>query len=256
MFSRSIFSDSSFPMGLVLVKNTLMELVMMCRCFEYGMYMRKPRMSTMCDHRNSSWNRFSVPSPRLSKIREMAFETGIHSGGESVSPSTIFTAFRARRVTMIPRIIRRMKSASSRWLPMNRSSRLTFRKYRAIPIPTMTSTEKTSWTRPSHPVRPMNGMANRSSKISPNASMIVVRRTRNPQKMNACIIPGPSRCRSFRCPRTTTASSSKRFGRSSRRRTGLPSLTRRKRVSARRRKMPPAVARRKRKMMILSTVRV
>ena len=52
----------------------------------------------------------------------------VQAAGDSFIPWAILTAFRNSRVKMIPKIISRMKSASSRWLPLKRSSRRTLRK--------------------------------------------------------------------------------------------------------------------------------
>jgi hypothetical protein len=51
---------------------------------------------------------------------------------------------------------------------------------------------------------------------------IVGKRTRKPQKMNACMSPGPMRWRSFFWPRTIVASLRARAGRSETRDVGFP----------------------------------
>jgi hypothetical protein len=69
---------------------------------------------------------------------------------------------------------------------------------------------------------------------------IVGKRTRNPQKISACITPGTSRWSSFRCPSTMVASFRTRARRSELRDTGFPIETRRVRNSARRAKSAAA----------------
>ena len=53
---------------------------------------------------------------------------GVQTFGDSFTCRAILAPFRARSVSTMPMIISRMKSASSRWLPLNRSGRCTFRK--------------------------------------------------------------------------------------------------------------------------------
>ena len=74
-------------------------------------------------------------------------------------------------------------------------------------------------------VSPMNGSVKLRDTIWPMASTIVVSRTRNPQKMKACMIPLGNRCRSLRWARTSAPSTPTRLGRSSTRFTGWPSRT-------------------------------
>ena len=91
----------------------------------------------------------------------------------------------------------------------------------------ITSTEKASWTNPNQADRPNRGMAKDGWKTSANASTIVVSRTMKPQKINACMRPGPGRWSSLRWASTTVASSATRSGMSSSRSTGWPRRTNR-----------------------------
>lgn len=191
---------------------------------ERGMYTRKPRISRMCPQTSATSRNRSRPGESPSSGSERRRETGVQAAGASATPRAIRTALPPRSVSMMRRIVRRMKSASRRWLPTNRSGRRPLRMNTAISTPTITRTAKTSWTRPNQPDRPIRGSANPSSTAWPRASTIVVRRTRKPQKMNACIRPGSRRWRSFRCPRTTTASRRTRRGTSANRGAGRPIL--------------------------------
>ena len=84
--------------------------------------------------------------------------------------------------------------------------------------------------------------ASRGRRSPTTAMKIVGKRTRKPQKMKACTSPGPSRCKSFRCPRTIVAS----FRPGAGRRRAVDGLARartsRARNSARRAKSQPATA--------------
>ena len=60
-------------------------------------------------------------------------------------------------------------------------------------MPIRTKAVNRSWIRPSHPDLPISGMAKVLRKTSPNASTMVVSRMRKPQKMKACMMPGPNR---------------------------------------------------------------
>ena len=68
---------------------------------------------------------------------------------------------------------------------------------------------------------------------------IVGKRTRKPQKMNACMSPGTSRCSSFRWPSTISTSFSTWRGTSAGRSFGFAARTTRIRNHARRAKNPP-----------------
>src|SRR5689334_100871 len=74
------------------------------------------------------------------------------------------------------------------------------------------------------------------------AITIVGNSTTKPQKMNACMRPGPSRWNSLRWPATITTSFRTRFGTSSNRGTGLPSRISRYSCHARRANRPPATS--------------
>src|SRR5918996_1097256 len=63
---------------------------MMWRCFEYGMYTRKARISTMWVHRNTPWNRSCQPSLIGSNARDARRDTGVHAAGDSFAPSEPF----------------------------------------------------------------------------------------------------------------------------------------------------------------------
>jgi hypothetical protein len=71
---------------------------------------------------------------------------------------------------------------------------------------------------------------------------IVGNRTRKPQKMKACMSPGPMRWRSFRWPSTIVVSLRTRAGKSETRAVGFPDRTSRVRNSARRANSAPATA--------------
>ena len=121
--SRSILIARSFPRAFVFEKNTLGSLEKMCRCFEYGMYARNPRISRMCDQRNRCSKASFEPCPMCRNNGVKTLENGVQDAGDSLMPRAIREAFRNRSVNMIPKIMARMKSASCRWLPMNRSGR-------------------------------------------------------------------------------------------------------------------------------------
>ena len=67
----------------------------------------------------------------------------------------------------------------------------------AIPTPIATSVAKRSERNAYQAALPSHGRVASSSTIATAASRIVGSSTMKPQKMNACITPGPSFCRSF-----------------------------------------------------------
>ena len=132
--------------------------------------------------------------------------TGDHARGHSLSPSAIRVACQSSSVLTIVAIRARMRSASRRWLPSKRRGRCTLRIHSAASTPASTSTEKTSTSSANQPWCPSHGSVACLSTTPISAIRIVGARTRKPQKMNACISPGPRRCSSLRCPRTIVAS--------------------------------------------------
>ena len=59
----------------------------MCRCFEYGMYTRNPRISPRCAHVTDRWrvDRLGEDSP--SNRFDTAFDTGIQRAGSGAAPA-------------------------------------------------------------------------------------------------------------------------------------------------------------------------
>ncbi len=82
----------------------------------------------------------------------------------------------------------------------------------AIAIPTTTSVAKTSEMNANHAAWPRIGRDESLSTIATAASAIVGSSTMKPQKMNACIRPGPSFCRSFFWRKTWVSSRVMRSG--------------------------------------------
>jgi hypothetical protein len=244
--SDSKSSGSRRPRARVRPKNTLRAAVAMCRCFECGRYARKPRMISTCPQTKTRSSTSVVVLP--SKRPESALETGDQSDGHGFRSRAMSVACQRTSVVTIPAMRAKMRSASRRWLPSNLRGRWIFRITKAASTPTRTSVAKTStrsayqpWLS-SQPSGALLASGSSRSTIAAIAMKIVGKRARKPQKMNACIRPGPTRCRSFRWPRTMVVSLPTRRGRSATRSTGLPDRRSRKRKSARRPNSQPAIA--------------
>ncbi len=112
----------------------------------------------------------------------------------------------------IPAIIARIRSASPRWLPSKRFGRCTLRIATAAITPSSTSTANTSTSSANQPWWPSHGSVASRSTAPIIAITIVGKRTTKPQKIAACISPGPSRWNSLRWPSTISASLRARRG--------------------------------------------
>src|SRR5215207_4641812 len=170
--------------------------------------------------------RGSDPSPASPNNPDSAFDTGEEPSGHSLSPSAIREACHSSSVVTIPAISARIRSASPRWLPSKRAGRWILRMITAPITPTSTITANRSTMNANQPWSPSHGSVDSRSTAPIIAITIVGKRTRKPQKIAAWIRPGTSRWSSFLWPSTITASFSTRFGRSPKRSTGVPSLTR------------------------------
>ena len=197
-------SGSSRPRERVRPNQTLTAAVAMWRCFECGRYARKPTTSRTCAQTKiRSRASAQLPSPKTWAI---AFETGDHEAGHSFRPVAISAACQSSSVSTISAISPRMRSASPRWLPLNRSGRCTLRIQNAEVTPTSTSTTKRSTRNANQPCDPSHGSVSPFATAPISAITIVGKRTRKPQKMSAWMRPGPRRWNSFFWPSTTTAS--------------------------------------------------
>jgi hypothetical protein len=137
---------------------------------------------------------------------DSAFEAGEADFGQSRIPSPIRAACHSSSVSAIVAMSARIRSASPRWLPSNRRGRRTLRMYRAAATPIRTSTANRSTRNAYQPWWPSHGSVACLSTMAMIAMRIVGSRTMKPQKMNACISPGPSRWSSLRWPSTIVAS--------------------------------------------------
>ncbi len=135
----------------MLANHTLMALVMMWRCLEYGRYTRNPKTSAMCAQRKNHAKNDRQPSLIHVNRCETAVEIGVHAEGYTTSPSAMRAPRSRNSVRMIHVIRPRIRNASSRCEPTNRSGRWTTRIHTAIPIPTSTRAANTSWSSPSQP---------------------------------------------------------------------------------------------------------
>ena len=143
------------------------------------------------------------PSPNSP---DRAFDTGDHPSGHSLMPSAIRDACQSSSVVTIPAIRPRIRSASPRWLPSKRAGRWTLRMANAAITPSSTIVANTSTSSANQPWWPSHGRVASLSTAPIIAITIVGNRTRKPQKIAACIRPGPRRWSSLRCPSTITAS--------------------------------------------------
>ena len=184
----------------------------------------------------------SVRGPPPNRF-ESAFETGDQPAGHSFRPSAIRDACHRRSVVTIPAMSVRIRSASPMWLPSNRAGRCTLRMMNAVTTPANTITAKMSTRSANHPWCPSHGIVSSFATTAITAITMVGKRTRKPQKMNACIRPGTSRWSSLRWPSVITTSFRTRAGSSPERSLGRPILTSRTRTSARRVNSPPPTAR-------------
>ncbi len=182
-----------------------------------------------------------MPSPPPNRF-ESALAAGDHDAGHSFSPSAIRVACHRSRVLTMPAIMARIRSASPMWLPSNRAGRCTLRMKNAAHTLSSTSTANRSTRSANQPWWPSQGSVASRSTAPIMAMMMVGNSTMKPQKISACITPGPSRCSSLRCPIATTASWRTRCGTSSNLGAGLPRRMIRTSSRARRAKMPPATA--------------
>ena len=106
----------------------------------------------------------------------------------------------------MPAIMARIRSASPMWLPSNRAGRCTLRMKKAAHTLSSTSSANRSTRNANQPWWPSQGSVASRSTAPIIAMMMVGNSTMKPQKISACITPGPSRCSSLRCPIATTAS--------------------------------------------------
>src|SRR5947209_10147268 len=81
VLSRSMCRGRSRPRALVLAKKTFGSDTKMCRCFEWGMYARKPRINRMCDHRNRCSYASFAPCPMCRKSGAKTLENGVQEPG-------------------------------------------------------------------------------------------------------------------------------------------------------------------------------
>ena len=111
-----------------------------------------------------------------------------------------------------PRSCARMTSASPRCEPWNRAGRTTLRMTTAVDD----ADEHEHDEEVDHPAEPRLAAEPRQLACLSTAAIIAItivgKRTRKPQKMNACISPGTRRCRSFRWPSTISTSFCTRRG--------------------------------------------
>ena len=84
----------------------------------------------------------SVVSPVAEDVARSRSRRGDQPAGHSFSPSAIRDACQRSSVSTIPAIRPRIRSASPRWLPLNRSGRCTLRIQNADATPTSTSTRR------------------------------------------------------------------------------------------------------------------
>ena len=77
----SMRSGSSAPRGRVLENQTLIALVMMWRCFEYGRYTRNPRTNSRCAQRKNHAKNDCHPALIHVNRCETAVDTGVHAVG-------------------------------------------------------------------------------------------------------------------------------------------------------------------------------
>ena len=82
---------------------------------------------------------------------------GDEDAGHSLSPVAISAACQRSKVSTISAIRPRIRSASPRWLPLNRSGRCTLRIQKAEITPTRTSTTNTSTRNANQPWCPSHG---------------------------------------------------------------------------------------------------
>ena len=196
-------------------------------------------ISTCAQTKTRSRTSVTPPSPNSP---DSAFDTGDHDAGHSFRPSAMRDACQSSSVVTIPAISARIRSASRRWLPSKRAGRWILRIATAPITPTSTSTANTSTISANQPWWPSHGSVASRLTAPIIAITIVGKRTRKPQKIAAWIRPGTSRWSSFFWPSTITASFLTRSGTSSKRSTGLPSLTRSTSSFARRPNSVPPTA--------------
>ena len=156
---------------------------------------------------------------------ESRSDTGADEADHSLSPSAIRVACHSSSDSAIVAISARIRSASPRWEPSNRSGRCTLRMYSADTTPTSTSTANMSTMNAYHPWSPSHGNVACLETTPIIATTIVGPSTRKPQKMKAWISPGTSRCSSLRCPSTIVDSLRTRRARSPVRVTGAAPRT-------------------------------
>ncbi len=155
------------------------------------------------------------PSCRRRRPARSRSTPATRTPGHSFRPVAISAACQSSSVSTISAISPRIRSASPRWLPLNRSGRCTLRIQNAESTPTSTSTTKRSTRNANQPCDPSHGSVSPFATAPISAITIVGKSTRKPQKMNAWIRPGPRRWNSFFWPSTTTASLRTRCGTSS-----------------------------------------
>ena len=216
---------------------TFTAAVAMCRCFECGEVGEEAEDHAECAQtktRSSAWRRRCRTGARARSTPGRA-RPATRSGRRRSAPRASRGASGRR-----PRSSPGSASASPRWraLEARRPQELADDDRGRDPDEHEHREQVDEAT--NQPWCPSHGRVASWSTAAIIAITIVGKRTRKPQKMNACISPGTRRCSSFRWPSTSAASFRTRRGTSPERSTGLPRADEPRTGSgARRAKSPP-----------------